>query len=325
MKRALITGINGQDGSFLAEFLLDMNYEVHGVIRRPSIENFTKLQNIEHIIDKIKIHSCDIENQLAIYQLIESVCPDEVYHLAAQSFVDYSFGDSFSLMSTNFNPTLFLLASIDRLNPDCKFYFAGSSEMIGEPEEYPQNENSKFHPRSLYGISKLASYYVVKNYREKYNLYACTGIAYNHESTRRGYQFVTRKITSGLANIHHGKQQKIELGNIDAIRDWGYAPDYVRAMWLMLNNPNGPSDYIIATGIPHTVRDFLEIAFGSLGLDYQEYIKINKKFYRPSEKIPLIGDSSKLKRELEWQTTKTFEEIVQEMVQNDVNRNSGEK
>jgi len=320
MKRALITGINGQDGSFLAEFLLSMNYEVHGVIRRPSIENSTKLKNIGHIIDKIKIHSCDIENQLAIYKLIEYVCPDEVYHLAAQSFVDYSFGDSFSLMSTNFNPTLFLLASINQLNPDCKFYFAGSSEMIGEPEEYPQNENSKFNPRSLYGISKLASYYVVKNYREKYNLYACTGIAYNHESPRRGYQFVTRKITSGLANIYHGKQQIIELGNIDAIRDWGYAPDYVRAMWLMLNNPNGPNDYIIATGIPHTVRDFLKIAFGSLRLDYQEYIEISKKFYRPSEEIPLIGDSSKLKRELKWQTTKTFDEIVQEMVQNDVKK-----
>lgn len=318
MKRALITGINGQDGSYLAELLLSNGYEVYGIIRRSSFENRNKLINIKHILDKIHLYPCSLEDHLAIYKLIKKIQPDECYHLAAQSFVNYSFENDSMIMSINFNSTLNLLTSINELSPHCRFYFAGSSEMFGNPDISPQNEETRFNPRSLYGISKLASYYLVTNFREKNGLYACTGISYNHESPRRGYQFVTRKITSGLAKIYTGKMETLELGNIDAIRDWGYAPEYVQAMRMMLDNPSGPKDYVIATGIPHSVKDFLETAFSALNLNYSDYVVINKNLIRNSEKIPLIGDSSNIKRDLGWTHTKKFGEIVNEMVMNDL-------
>lgn len=317
-KRALITGINGQDGSYLAELLISKGYEVHGIIKRSSIENSEKLINLRGFIDKITLHTCSLNNHLAIYKLISTIKPDECYHLAASSFVSYSFDDEISIISTNFNTTHFLLSSIKELSPECRFYFAGSSEIIGEPDEYPQNENSKFNPRSIYGISKLSSYHIVKTYREQHGIYACTGLCYNHESPRRGLNFVTRKITSGIAKIHLGLQQYLELGNIDAVRDWGYAPEYVEAMWKMLDNPNGPVDYVIASGIPHTVKDFLKIAFSVVNLDYEKYIRINEKFFRPSEKIPLVGNSTKIANELNWFTKKSFESIIEEMVISDI-------
>jgi len=318
MKRALITGINGQDGSYLAELLLNNGYEVYGIIRRSSFENRNKLINIKHILDKIHLYPCSLEDHLAIYKLIKKIMPDECYHLAAQSFVNYSFENDSMIMSINFNSTLNLLTSINELSPHCRFYFAGSSEMFGNPDISPQNEETRFNPRSLYGISKLASYYLVTNFREKNGLYACTGISYNHESPRRGYQFVTRKITSGLAKIYTGKMETLELGNIDAIRDWGYAPDYVQAMRMMLDNPSGPKDYVIATGIPHSVKDFLETAFSALNLNYSDYIVINKDLIRNSENVPLIGNSRNIQHDLGWSHTKGFSEIVEEMVLNDL-------
>jgi GDPmannose 4,6-dehydratase len=318
MKKALITGINGQDGSYLAELLLNNGYEVYGIIRRSSFENRNKLINIKHILDKIHLYPCSLEDHLAIFKLIKKIRPDECYHLAAQSFVNYSFENDSMIMSINFNSTLNLLTSINELSPHCRFYFAGSSEMFGNPDISPQNEKTRFNPRSLYGISKLASYYLVTNFRERNGLYACTGISYNHESPRRGYQFVTRKITSGLAKIYTGKIETLELGNIDAIRDWGYAPDYVKAMWMMLNNPEGPKDYVIATGNPHSVRDFLETAFSILKLDYKDYIVIKRDLIRNSENIPLIGDSSNIQHDLGWSHSKSFHEIVEEMVLNDL-------
>ncbi|HBE42541.1 MAG TPA: GDP-mannose 4,6-dehydratase [Bacteroidales bacterium] len=320
MKRALITGINGQDGSYLAELLLEKEYEVHGIVRPSSYENINKLENVQHFIKKIKFHPFSLEDNLALNKVMRTIQPDECYHFAAQSYVDYSFGSDSTIMSTNFNPTLNLLNSIVELCPDCKFYFSGSSEMFGNPSSSPQDEQTPFNPRSLYGISKLASHFLVNNFRETYGLYACTGIAYNHESPRRGYQFVTRKITSGLAKICAGTTHKINLGNIDAVRDWGYAPDYVRAMWMMLNNPSGPKNYVIATGVPHSVREFLKIAFETVDMSYENYIVIDKDLFRPAEKVPLVGDSSRIKKELGWDHTRSFREIVEEMVFHDIER-----
>ena len=325
MKKALITGINSQDGSYLAELLLGKGYEVHGTIRRSSIENSNKISNIKSILDKIHIHTCYIDDHLSIYKLISMVKPDECYHLAASSFVSYSFDDEVSTISTNFNSTHYILSSIKELVPDCRFYFAGSSELFGDANVFPQNEGSRFNPRSIYGISKLASYYVVKNYRESHGLYACTGIAYNHESPRRSPNFVTKKITSGIAKIIMGQKDcKLELGNIDAIRDWGYAADYVEAMWKILNNTNGPKDYVIATGISHTVKDFLKLAFSFVDLDYRKFTVINEKFFRSSEKIPLIGDATRIQEDLNWKPKKDFNDIVKEMVFYDIMSLKGE-
>lgn len=318
MKKALITGINGQDGSYLAELLLKKGYEVHGVVKRSSIENTTKMVNLQHILHKIKLHTCSLDNQLSIYKLFILIKPDECYHLAASSFVSYSFEDEMSIISSNFTSTHYILSSIKEICPKCRMYFAGSSEIFGSPYNVPQNEDTKFNPRSMYGISKLASYHVVKNYREHHGIYSCTGFTYNHESPRRGHAFVTRKITSGVAKIYLGLVKNIVLGNIDAQRDWGYAPEYVEAMWRMLNNSKGPKDYIIATGVSHTVRDLLQIAFSSVGLDYQKYVDINAEFFRPGEQIPLVGDASKIYEDLEWRSTTGFEDIIQEMVSEDV-------
>lgn len=322
MRRALITGINGQDGSYLAELLLDKGYEVYGVIRRSSIENATKLENIKDILDKIVIKSCSLENSLSVYKLFQEIKPDECYHLAASSFVTYSLEEDMSVMNNNFTTTHNILLSAIEVCPDCRIYFAGSSEIFGNVSESPQNENTVYNPRSIYGISKMASHYLVKNYRERYGLFACTGFTYNHESPRRGRAFVTKKITSAVAAIYLGKQEYVELGNIDARRDWGYAPEYVHAMYQMLQAPEA-DDYVIATGKLHSIRELLEIAFGYVNLDYRKYVRINSNFFRPDEKIPLVGDGSKIKRNLGWEPQVQFKELIENMVQYDVKRLQG--
>ncbi|MGB5632730.1 MAG: GDP-mannose 4,6-dehydratase, partial [Waterburya sp.] len=266
MKKALLTGITGQDGSYLAEFLLAKGYEVHGIVRRTSIEDAAhKLSNLKEILNKIVLHTASLDNHLSLYKVINQVQPDECYHLAASSFVSYSFDDEFSILSSNFSGTHYLLASIKEIMPVCRFYFAGSSEMFGSASNSPQNELTPFNPRSIYGISKLSSHHLVRNYREQYDLFACTGILYNHESPRRDFKFVTRKITSSVAKIKLGLQDKLYLGNLDAVRDWGYAPDYVYSMWLMLQQDT-PRDYVVASGINHSVREFVKYAFDCVGL-----------------------------------------------------------
>lgn len=317
-KKALITGINGQDGSYLAELLLKKDYEVYGVVRRSSIENTDKMRNIKHIIDKVKIVTCSLENSLSVYKLFLKVKPDECYHLAASSFVSYSIEDDLSIMTNNFTTTHNILLSALEICPNCKIYFAGSSEIFGNAKEYPQNEETAYNPRSVYGISKLSSHCLIKNYRERYNLYACTGFTYNHESPRRGHSFVTRKITSAVAEIALGRRNILELGNIEALRDWGYAPEYVEAMYRMLNIGKA-KDYVIATGKLHSVKDLLKIAFETVGLNYEDYVRINNKFIRPEEKIPLVGNANAIYKDLGWKAKKPFKEIIIERVKNDIN------
>lgn len=318
MKKALITGITGQDGSYLAELLLAKGYEVHGAVRRSTIEDNSKLGNLKNCLHNIKLHSCYLDNHLSVYKLIAAVEPDECYHLAASSFVSYSFEDELSIISNNFNATHYLLSCIRELVPECRVYFAGSSEVFGSVQESPQNETTPFNPRSMYGVAKLASHHVVKNYREQHGMYACTGFTYNHESPRRGYAFVTRKITSTVAKIYLGLEKYIELGNIDAIRDWGYAPEFAEAMWRMLHNPHGARDYVIATGIPHTVRDLLQKAFAVVDLDYEKFIKINPEYFRPGEQIPLLGDTTRIRQDLGWSAKTKFADMIQEMVKHDI-------
>lgn len=318
MKRALITGINGQDGSYLAELLLSKSYEVHGIVRREAIEDpVHRLTNINHMLDRLRLHAGSVDNNLSVYRIVSQVRPDECYHLAAASFVSYSFDDEASVLSSNFNSTHYLLSSIKELAPDCRFYFAGSSEMFGEAARAPQDEATRFNPRSIYGISKLAAYHLVCNYRKHRNIFACAGILYNHESPRRGFEFVTRKITSMVAQIHLGLASRLELGNVDARRDWGYSPEYVFAMHAMLNHKE-PDDYVVATGKLHSVRDFLEVAFGVVDLDYRKYLHINSEYFRPDETIPLHGDYSKVERVLGWRPTKGLAEIAREMVVADI-------
>lgn len=318
MKKALITGINGQDGSYLAELLLSKGYDVHGIVRRESIEDPShRLRNITHILDRIQLHVGSVDNHLSIYKIVNEVRPSECYHLAASSFVSYSFDDEISVLSNNFNSTHFLLASIHELVPQCRFYFAGSSEMFGEPEKAPQDENSRFKPRSIYGISKVAGYHLVSNFRRQHGLFACTGILYNHESPRRGYEFVTRKVTSAVARIHLQLLNSLEVGNMDAHRDWGYAPEYVDAMWRMVNHDE-PGDYVIASGRTHTVREFIDMAFRVVGLDYNDWVRVNPAYFRPEKDIPLIGNSAKASQVLGWKAEKTLEEIVEEMVLADI-------
>lgn len=319
MKTALITGINGQDGSYLAELLLEKGYKVHGIIRREAMEDpVHRLHNIKHIQKKLYLHIGAVDNHLNIYKIISNIKPDECYHLASSSFVSYNFEDESSIVSNNFTATHSLLSSIKELVPGCRVYFAGSSEMFGNARTSPQNELTPFNPRSVYGISKLAAFHLARNYREHHNLFVAVGILYNHESPHRGYQFVTRKISAAVAKISLGLADRLELGNIDALRDWGYAPDYVIAMHAMLQKDK-PEDFVIATGKMHSVRDFLREAFSVVDLDYRSYIHTNSDYFRPGEDVPLCGDASKAHRTLNWQPKKTFEQIIKEMVLADIN------
>ena len=319
-KTALISGITGQDGSYLAELLLNKGYKVHGIIRRVALENDQhRLWRIRHIIKKLNIHPASMENYASVFKVINTVKPNEFYHLAAQSYVDNSFKDEFSTFASNINGTHYALSAIKECNLKTKFYFAGSSEMFGKVTTTPQNENTRFHPRSPYGISKVTGFEITRNYREAYNLHASSGILFNHESERRGFEFVTRKISTSVAKIKLNVEKKLELGNLDAKRDWGYAPEYVEAMWKMLQQKN-PSDYVVATGKTHTVKEFVEKAFDVFDLNYNKYLKINKKLFRPSEVDVLIGDYSKIKKNIGWKPKTSFDDLVKKMVLFDYNR-----
>ncbi|MDO8547352.1 MAG: GDP-mannose 4,6-dehydratase [Nitrospirales bacterium] len=323
MKRALITGITGQDGSYLAELLLEKGYEVHGIVRRVAIEDPEhRLWRILHFRDRLHLHAASLESLPSIYRVFQAVKPDECYHLAAQSFVAYSFEDEFSTLNTNINGTHYVLAALRDCAPDCRFYFAASSEMFGKVSQVPQNEETPFHPRSAYGISKVAGFHLSRNYREAYGIKACSGILYNHESPRRGFEFVTRKITSHAARIKLGLAKEVRLGNLDARRDWGHAREYVRAMWLMLQQEK-PDDYVIATGEQHSVREFAELAFTRLGLDYLKHVVVDPQFLRPADVETLLGDASKARQQLGWAYTVAFKDLVYEMVDEDLARLKG--
>jgi GDPmannose 4,6-dehydratase len=318
MKKALITGITGQDGSYLSELLIEKGYEVHGIVRRVAIEHpQARMWRIRHLLDRIKIHSASMESYASIFDIVADVKPDECYHLAAQSFVSYSFEDEFSTINTNLNGTHYVLSAIKRQAPRCRFYFAASSEMFGNAARSPQNEATPFHPRSAYGISKMAGFELTRNYREAYGLFALSGILFNHESPRRGGEFVTRKITSGAAKIKLGLEKEIRLGNLEARRDWGHSRDYVKAMWLMLQQGE-PEDYVIASGESHSVKEFLGTAFSYLDLDYRKYLIVDQNLYRPSEVNILQGDASKARQKLKWFPESRFEKLVQEMVDGDM-------
>jgi GDPmannose 4,6-dehydratase len=318
MKKAFITGITGQDGSYLAELLLQKGYKVYGFVRRVALEDEQhRMSRILHVLDDIELIPGSMESYPSIYKAVSVVKPDEVYHLAAQSFVSYSFEDEFSTLQSNINGNHYILSVVNDIVPNARFYFAASSEMFGVVHEVPQSENTPFHPRSVYGISKTAGFDLTRNYREAYNLFACNGILYNHESPRRGFEYVTRKITSHVAMIKLGLKDRLELGNLEAKRDWGHSEDYVRAMWMMLQQ-NKPDDYVICTGKAHSVREFCEKAFSFVGLDYKEYVVTNPKFFRPGEVDTLRGDYSKAKRVLGWEPTISFDELITGMVENDL-------
>jgi GDPmannose 4,6-dehydratase len=318
MKKALITGITGQDGSYLTELLLDKGYEIHGVVRRVALEDPAhRLWRLQHVLDRITLHAGSLESYASIFSVVEKVQPDECYHLAAQSFVNYSFEDAFSTLNTNINGTLFILSAIKEKAPHCRFYFAATSEMFGKVKQTPQNEETPFYPRSPYGISKVAGFDLVRNYTDSYGLFCCSGILFNHESPRRGFEFVTRKITSTAVKIKLGMEKELRLGNLDARRDWGFAGDYVRAMWLMLQG-DAPTDYVIATNENHSVKEFVECAFSHLGLDWQRYVVVDERFYRPAEVHTLQGDYRKAEREIGWRPTVKFDALVKMMIASDL-------
>ena len=318
-KIALITGITGQDGSYLAELLLAKGYTVHGIVRRVALEDEThRLWRIKKILSDITLHAGSLESYATLFNIILKIKPNEVYHLAAQSYVGYSFEDEFSTFNMNINCTHYILSALKEFATNkVKFYFAASSEMFGKVKESPQNENTPFHPRSPYGISKSTGFELTRNYREAYNLHASSGILFNHESPRRGLEFVTRKITHAVARIKCNLQKKIKLGNIQSRRDWGYAKDYVNAMWLMVQQEN-PDDYVIGTGIEHSVEEFAEIAFSHVGLNYKDYVEIDKKLVRPAEVDTLIADCKKAKRVLKWNPSLSFNDLIIMMVENDL-------
>jgi len=325
MKRALITGITGQDGSYLAENLLGLGYEVHGLVRRVALEDPERRFNrIKHLLDRVQLHPASLESYPSIFSVLSRHDFDECYHLAAQSFVAESFADGFSTMNTNINGTHYMLAALRELRPRCHFYFAGSSEMFGKVRETPQRETTPFHPRSPYGISKVAGFELTRNYREAYGMFCASGILFNHEGPRRGFEFVTRKITSTAARIKAGQATELRLGNLEARRDWGHAEDYVRAMHLMLQQ-EVPDDFVVASGESHTVREFCQLAFAEVGLDYREYVRTDERFYRPAEVESLVGDATKARRVLGWEPRYTFPELVKVMMQNDLESATGLK
>jgi GDPmannose 4,6-dehydratase len=316
--RALITGITGQDGSYLAEFLLSKGYEVWGIVRRSSSENFERIQ---HIRDRVSLLEADLLDQSSLTRAIETAKPDEVYNLAAQSFVPTSFLQP--VLTAQFTGTgvARILEAIRNAAPKAKFYQASSSEMFGKVLETPQTEKTPFYPRSPYGVAKVYGHYLTVNYRESYGMFAVSGILFNHESPRRGLEFVTRKITDGVAKIKLGLTKELRLGNLEAKRDWGFAGDYVRAMWLMLQRPE-PSDYVVASGTTHTVREFCEIAFKSVGLNYENHVVIDPAFLRPAEVDQLTGDPRRAQKELGWKPEVSFPQMIEMMVHSDIKRHS---
>lgn len=320
-KTALITGVTGQDGSYLAEFLLEKGYEVHGMVRRSSVNN---CERIEHVRDQLEIHDADLLDQLSLLRVVESVAPDEVYNLAAQSFVPTSWTEP--LLTAEFTGlgVTRMLEAIRTVNPKIRFYQASSSEMFGRVQETPQSESTPFWPRSPYAAAKAYGHWITVNYRESYDLYACSGILFNHESPRRGLEFVTRKITHGVARIKLGLADELRLGNLKSKRDWGFAGDYVRAMWLMLQQEKA-EDFVVGTGQTHTVEEFVSAAFSGVGLDWQEYVKIDPKFYRPAEVDLLLADPAKAAATLGWTPRVQFDELVQMMVDADLSALSRQK
>lgn len=318
MKKALITGITGQDGSYLAEYLLAQGYEVHGLIR-PNIdtEENQSFWRIQSIRDKLFLHAGHLEDYSNLEAIIRTAQPEECYHLAAETFVFSSLEDESAILQTNTQSTHHLLLAVKNHAPDCRFFFAGSSEMFGQATESPQNENTPFNPRSIYGVSKVIGHDLVRYYRDHLGLFACTGVLYNHESPRRSTRFVTRKITSAAAKIKLGMETELRLGNIEAERDWGFAGDTVIAMHAILNTDQ-PDHYVVATGTTHTIQSFLKLAFGELDLDYEKYLVVDPEFYRPKEDVPLVGDAGKIRSQLQWEPKASFEEMVREMVHSDL-------
>ena len=317
-KVALITGITGQDGSYLAELLLDKGYNVHGIVRRVALEDAThRLWRLRNILKDLTLHAASLESYASLFKIVQTVKPDEIYHLAAQSYVVYSFEDEFSTLNTNINGTHYILSVAKEFSKNLKFYFAGSSEMFGKVKQIPQDESTPFHPRSPYGISKTAGHYLTRNYREAYKLHASTGILFNHESPRRGFEFVTRKISFAVARIKKGLQKKLKLGNIKSKRDWGHAQDYVKAMWSMLQQDT-PGDYVVGTGIEHSVEDFAKKAFEYVGLNYKDYVVMDNALIRPSEVDTLLANYSKAKKVLKWKPKISFNDLVISMVESDL-------
>lgn len=321
MKRALITGVTGQDGSYLSELLLSKGYEVHGVVRRASTENF---ERISHLSGKIQLHQADLLDQLSIIDVIKETRPDEVYNLAAMSFVPTSWKQPMLTGQFTALGVTQVLEAVKLLGRDTiKFYQASSSEMFGKVQAVPQIETTPFYPRSPYGVAKVYGHWITVNYRESYDMYCCSGILFNHESPRRGREFVTRKVTDGVARIKLGLAKTLKLGNLDSKRDWGFAGDYVRAMWLMLQQDK-PDDYVVATGETHTVKRLVELAFGAVGLDWNKYVEIDPSLVRPAEVDLLIGDPAKAKAKLGWEPEVSFEKLVEMMVKADVARLQGQ-
>jgi GDPmannose 4,6-dehydratase len=318
-KRAIITGISGQDGSYLAELLLDKGYEVTGIIRRLSYPN---LDRIAHLLDRIKLHPADLLDELSLIRAIEENEPDEFYNLAAMSFVPASWDQPLLTGEFNAQGVTRVLDAIRRVNPRIRVYQASSSEMFGKVREVPQTELTPFYPRSPYGVSKVFGHYITVNYRESYGLFACSGILFNHESPRRGLEFVTRKVSDGVARVKLGIEKKLYLGNLEAHRDWGYAGDYVRAMWLMLQQPTA-DDYVVATGKSHSVKDLVEVAFSHAGLDWKQHVEVDRQFLRPAEVDHLIGNAAKARQTLGWAPTVDFAGLIGMMVDGDIERLSG--
>jgi GDPmannose 4,6-dehydratase len=315
-KRALVTGITGQDGSYLAELLLDKGYEVYGMMRRSSAPN---LWRIEHLLDRITLKPADLLDQLSLLRLVDEVRPAEIYNLAAMSFVPASWDQPLLTGEFNAQGVTRLLDAVRQVDASIRIYQASSSEMFGKVREMPQTEKTPFYPRSPYGVSKVFAHYITVNYRESYNLFAVSGMLFNHESPRRGLEFVTRKVSDGVARIKLGLADTLPIGNLDARRDWGFAGDYVRAMWLMVQRPT-PDDYVIATGVSHSVRDLVEIAFAHAGLDWQKHVRVDPALLRPAEVEHLLGDSSKARAELGWKPTVDFKQLVEMMVDADLQR-----
>jgi len=315
-RRALITGITGQDGSYLAEWLLDKGYEVYGIVRRSSAPN---LWRIEHILDRVELRPADLLDQLSLLKILDEVRPQEFYNLAAMSFVPASWDQPLLTGEYNAQGVTRALEAVRQVDTKIRFYQASSSEMFGKVRAVPQSEETPFYPRSPYGVSKVYGHYITVNYRESYDLFACSGILFNHESPRRGLEFVTRKVTDGVARIKLGLAKELRMGNLDARRDWGFAGDYVRAMWSMLQQDE-PDDYVIATGETHSVRELIEVAFGHVGLDWKKHVTLDQRFLRPAEVDLLIGSPEKAKAKLGWTPTVDFTGLVKMMVDADLGR-----